>query len=151
MTCPFFMPTRRLEGGAWPHPARLPLGYGWEGHCTAPGNQGAKPELQRLQDECSLGYASSCPHLPAQRAWDAVRFAISSENESRVLLAYVCERNHLPIEHGNLEFKVREGSWARSHEDTRVQKMAECFVESWLQKTNSRDTTPDGEKVDEQS
>jgi hypothetical protein len=152
LACPFFMPTRKLDGGEWPHPARLPLGFGWEGHCTAPGNQGVTPDLQRLHDECSLGYASACPHLPKERAWDAVRFAVLSENESRVLLAYVCERNHLPAEHGSLELKVQERTWAKSHADARVQKMAQCFVEAWLEKGMSRvSRAADGEPIDEQS
>jgi hypothetical protein len=46
----------------------------------------------------------------------------------------VCERNHWPAEHGNLEFDLAQGVWLRGHEDARVQKMAECFLESYLKK-----------------
>ncbi len=137
MACPFFMPTRRLEGGAWLHPSRLPLGCGWEGECTAPGHQGAMPEPERLREECSLGYASNCPRLPVERPWDAVRFAVSSENASRVWLAYVCEKDHLPAEHGKLEFLLQDRAWVRSHSDERVQRMAECFLDSWLERKRS--------------
>lgn len=137
MACPFFMPTRKLHGGAWLHPARLPLGCGWEGYCTAPGHEGTSPDLARVEKECSLGYAAGCPNLPKQRAWDAIRFAVSSENESRVLLAYVCEKDHLPAEHGNLEFQIGARGWISRHSDVRVQKMAECFLESWLQKKST--------------
>ncbi len=135
LACPFFMPTRRSDEGVWFHPSRLPLGCGWEGHCTAPGHQGVIPEPQRLQDECSLGYAPTCPRLPGHRTWDAVRFAVSSESEAHVVVAYVCEKSHLPAEHGNLEYRVHDGQWASCHADARVQKMAECFLESWLQRT----------------
>ncbi|HST11249.1 MAG TPA: hypothetical protein VLL05_12805, partial [Terriglobales bacterium] len=75
--------------------------------------------------------------LPVQRDSDAIRFSVSSENETRVLVAYVCERNHLPVGHGNLEFRVRDGKCANSHPDLRIQKMAECFLESWLRKTRT--------------
>ena len=135
MTCPFFMPTRRSEGSAWFHPERLPLGSGWEGHCTAPGHEGVVPDPRRLQEDCSLGYAATCPRLPAGRAWDAIRFAVTGENEAQVCVTYACERNHLPAEHGNLEYRVRDAAWAAHHPDPRIQKMAECFLESWLRKS----------------
>ena len=134
VACPFFMPTRRSDEGLWLHPTRLPLGWGWEGYCTAPGHEGVVPDQRRLQEDCSLGYASSCPRLPAGRAWDAVRFAVSGENDTQVSVTYACERSHLPAEHGNLEYRVRDAAWAVRHPDPRVQRMAECFLESWLRK-----------------
>jgi hypothetical protein len=51
-----------------------------------------------------------------------------------LLLRYVCERNHRPAEHGDLEFDLAQAVWLRLHEDARVQKMAECFLESYLKK-----------------
>jgi len=152
LACPFFMPTRRFDAGEWLHPSRLPLGCGWEGYCTAPDHHGETPEPQRLKEECSLGYASNCPHLPAQRAWDAVRFAVSSENESHVLVAYVCEKNHLPAENGNLEFRFSDEAWARSHSDLRVQRMAECFLDSWrARKRGAVSSSTEDESIHEQS
>jgi hypothetical protein len=148
VACPYFMPTERSIEGAWIHPARLPLGSGWEGHCTAPGHEGVTPEPERLQQECSMGYASSCPRLPADRASDAVRFSVASENEARVLVTYACERNHLPAAHGNLEFRLHDRQCANSHSDPRIQKMAECFLESWLRKKpgslTAQDENPHG-------
>ena len=110
------------------------------------------PEAERLQEECSLGYASRCPRLPVERLWDAVRFAVSSENASRVSLAYVCEKNHLPAEHGKLEFLLQDRTWARSHTDLRVQRMAECFLDSWLErKRSSNPAESQNENLHEQS
>jgi hypothetical protein len=134
LACPFFMPIRQSHDIAWIHPSRLPLGCGWEGHCTAPGYEGTVPDAQQLQDGCNLGYAT-CSRLPQQRAWDAVRFAVSGEQESRISLSYVCEKNHLPCEHGRLEYVVDSDQWIGKHNDARIQKMVECFVASWLQKT----------------
>lgn len=138
LACPFFMPTHRSDEGAWLHPSRLPLGCGWEGHCTAPGYEGVVPNAERLHQDCSLGYATNCPHLPASRQWDAIRFSVARENESEILLAYSCERNHLPAGHGNLEYRLQNSEFTAIHPDGRIQKMAECFLESWLRRTRSR-------------
>jgi hypothetical protein len=54
---------------------------------------------------------------------------------ARVLfLRYVCERDHRPVEHGDLEFDLSRAVWVRRHDDVRIQKMAECFLESYLKK-----------------
>jgi hypothetical protein len=146
LACPFFMPVARLENGSWPHPARLPLGGGWCGHCTAPGHDGELPPQDVLEAFCNLGYASSCGWSPRERLWDAVRFAVSAPRESArheprdvdaariLLLRYVCERDHRPVEHGDLEFDLAQATWLRRHDDARIQRMAECFLESYLKK-----------------
>lgn len=149
LACPYFMPTTRLENGSWPHPARLPLGAGWCGHCTAPGHNGEIPSQSQLETFCNLGYANHCDWSPLQRPLDAVRFAISAprdivairDRESAaktptrlLLLHYACERNHRPIEHGDLEFDLHQAAWVRPHSDPRIQRMAECFLETYLQK-----------------
>ena len=149
MACPYFMPVAKLENGNWPHHARLPLGRGWAGHCTAAGHEGEIPAQDVLEAFCNLGYASGCGWAPVERLWDAVRFAVSAPPDSagprqnrvvgsagpRVLiLRYVCERNHRPVEHGDLEFELSRATWLRQHGDARIQKMAECFLESYLKK-----------------
>jgi hypothetical protein len=131
MTCPFFMPTRKSESGEWLHPSRLPLGGGWDGICMAPGHEGAIPQAEQLQNGCNLGYAAGCPQLPAQREWDAVRFVVTRERASRVCLSYVCEKNHLPGDHGLLEYSLTANQWTNCHPDPRIQKQAECFLDSW--------------------
>lgn len=149
MACPFFMPVERIENGNWPHPARLPLGCGWSGHCTAPGHDQQTPSRDIIEAFCNLGYASGCTWAPPQRSWDAVRFAASaplgsiSSGKSRgtndapartLRLVYVCERDHLPVAHGELEFDVSQTAWLKMHPDFRIQKMAECFLDSYLKK-----------------
>ncbi len=148
LACPYFMPVEKLENGSWPHPARLPLGAGWRGHCTSPGHEGELPPQDILEAFCNLGYADCCGWAPRERSWDAVRFAVSAPPEggkprgagigkvgAQVLrLRYVCERDHRPVESGDLEFDVLLGTWLLRHQDLRVQKMAECFLESYLKK-----------------
>jgi hypothetical protein len=140
------MPVAKQENGYWPHPARLPLGVGWAGHCTAPGHEGETPAQDVLQEFCNLGYPTNCSWSPAERRWDAVRFGVSArsgrnqaqdspDGSSRVLLLrYVCERNHRPIEYGELEFDLTRAIWLQGHEDSRIQKMAECFLVTYLKK-----------------
>lgn len=149
LACPYFMPVAKLENGNWPHPARLPLGGGWGGHCTAPGHEDAIPSQDILQAFCNLGYASSCGWAPAERPRDAVRFAVASPAKgsqefdpistehapARVLrLTVVYEQNNRPAGQGELEFDLSTTTWLRRHEDARIQKMAECFLESYLSK-----------------
>lgn len=152
MACPFFMPVAKLEDGAWPHPGRLPLGCGWSGFCTAPGHDGEFPSREGLEQFCNLGYAERCDRLPRERTWDAVRFAVSVDRtavsgsrhpaaginnivSSRTIqVEYVCELQHLPKDHGKLEFDGEAREWIRRHPDDRVQKMAECFLETYLMK-----------------
>ena len=67
---------------------------------------------------------------PPERLWDAVRFAVSRAARSAwrnradgmppllrrtLLLHYVCERNHRPVEHGDLEFDLSRATWLRQH------------------------------------
>jgi hypothetical protein len=149
LTCPYFMPVAKLENGNWPHPARLPLGCGWSGHCTAPGHEEAVPSQDVLQAFCNLGYAGRCGWAPAERLCDAVRFAVTAPARSsrelnplpaenapaRILrLTYVYEQRNLPAGQGELEFDLATTSWLRRHEDARIQKMAECFLETYVSK-----------------
>jgi hypothetical protein len=144
VACPFFLPIEKLAGGTWLHAARLPLGCGWSGHCTVPGHDGETPSLEELQNFCNLGYAEGCRRLPRERLWDSVRFAARTVSNgdgdrSRIQLRYICERGHLPAEHGTLEFDVSAERWEQSHHDRRVQRMAECFLESYIEKMKRRD------------
>ncbi len=136
LACPFFMPTQKLQGNAFLHPARLPLGAGWSGHCCAPGHEGAEPSDDELRELCNLGYAAACSRLPAQRSCDAVRFSIVQNRGAHLLLCFVCESEHRPAEHGELEYNASLGQWTSSHHDPRIQKMAECYLESYLLRRN---------------
>lgn len=153
MACPFFMPVSKLENGNWQHPFRLPLGSGWSGHCTAPSHEGETPSQLTLESFCNLGYAHGCAWSPEGHHWDAVRFAVSSPPrvgkgadelsattpQSRFLrLIYVCERDHLPIANGELKFDLSQAAWLQHHDDVRIQKMAECFMDSYLKRRSQK-------------
>jgi hypothetical protein len=61
-----------------------------------------------------------------------VRFGIARDTGSQILLLFVCEAGHLPAAHGTLEYDLSLGQWVSSHADPRIQKMAECYLESYL-------------------
>ena len=138
MACPYFFPLERIENPPWPHPARLPLGDGWTGHCTAPGHEGAQPTEEELQDGCNLGYARACPRLPRQRLCDAIRFSLARDRDHKLTVQFVCEIGHAPAEHGMLEFDAAAGRWSSRHEDARIQKMAECYLHSYRRRQESQ-------------
>ena len=129
MACPFFMPETQLDSD-WPFPQRLPLGAGWTGACTAPGHEGERPSEEELKSSCNLGYAKACSRLPDERHADAVRFALGGERDGILLVHFACERRYLPAGHGELLYDTAKGSWLQSHDDPRLQRMAECYVQA---------------------
>jgi hypothetical protein len=144
VACPFFLPIEKLSDGTWLHAARLPLGCGWSGQCTAPGHERETPSQDELRDFCNLGYAEGCGRLPSERTWDSIRFAARAishgAKNDHIQVRYVCEREHRPAAHGTLEFDAAEARWQQPHHDSRVQRLAECFLESWLEKMKVRDS-----------
>lgn len=132
MACPYFLPTERFEEGGWPHPPRLPLGGGWRGLCTAPGNETILPSDDELRNFCNLGYARECKHFPDSPGFEAVRFSIARDRDQRIHVYYVCERDHSPAGHGMLEFDCGAREWAIPHPDARIQCMADCYLQSYL-------------------
>jgi hypothetical protein len=129
MACPFFMPAEKADG-AFPRPALLPLGAAWKGECSASAEVHS-PNEDELRDHCNLGYAK-CEHLPEQRHADAVRFAVASASDRKIVVRYACERQHRPGDCGTLEFNCHQMKWTTSHSDARLQRMAECFLEAYL-------------------
>ncbi len=132
MACPFFYPDERHEAELWAFRGRLPLGDGYKGRCMAPGCHGRATSDEELRELCNLGYAGGCACRPKERHADAVHFA-AFEN-GRLLVKYSMVKDHAPAEHGVLEFDLNAHRWLREHPDPNLQRMAECYVESWLRK-----------------
>jgi hypothetical protein len=142
------MPVQKLSG-AWLHPSRLPLGGGWDGRCSAPGHEGSQPSDEELHEFCNMGYAAKCSRLPSQRDCDAVRFSVARDHGSRLLVWFVCETSYRPTKHGTVEYDVEHGTWIASQPGPSVhpniQKMLECYVQSYLQRRiqpATADSTP---------
>jgi hypothetical protein len=61
-----------------------------------------------------------------------VRFSVARDGGRQLILWFVCEAGHRPVEHGMLDYDVSLERWTSSHPDPRVQKMAECYLQSYL-------------------
>ncbi len=131
MACPFFFPTVKSDSIAWTFPARLPLGAGFCGTCRATEAEVA-PSENELRDFCNLGYSSACSRLPQQRRADCVRFAVAVDTGSSIVLHYVFEREHIPIEHGRVEFNRESQDWTVKLSDAVVQRQAQVYLQSYL-------------------
>jgi len=81
-----------------------------------------------------MGYAAKCTRLPVQRQFDAVRFSIASDRNQHLMVSCVGESAHLPVEHKQLEFDASQMQWIEMHPDPRIQKLAECYIQSYLQR-----------------
>jgi hypothetical protein len=136
LACPYFIPTHRADDLALPHPVWLPLGAAWRGTCAAAGHEAAVLNNQELES-CNLGYAKSCPRLPKERACDAVRFAVARESGESISLHFVLESDHLPAGNGLLEYDRRLKTWTSAHPQARTQKLAESFLQSYLERRSS--------------
>jgi len=135
--CPFFFPLRVLEPTAWLRPPRMPLGNTYAGVCHALPGAPVAPAEVRQQDLCNRGYArGQCDCFPADAAADAVRFSILGEEDGRIRLLYVLEKNHAPVEHGQLEF-MEALTGAEGREVLTAQ--ARAFVESYRRQTGDSD------------
>ena len=85
-----------------------------------------------------MGYAGGCPHLPANRCADNVRFAVARDEDSRIILHYVSERFHQPVEYGRLEYDCQLERWLAPMRDPCLQRQAECFVKVYLERRPRR-------------
>jgi hypothetical protein len=117
----------------------LPLGAAWSGCCTSPAADAKEaPGEHDLKHGCNLGYARHCPRLPQQRSADAVRIAVIHDRGGRITLQYILEMAYLPAGHGLLEYDAGARAWIHSHPDVRMQRMAECYLESYLLRRSLR-------------
>lgn len=140
MACPFFSPTHRAYDLSFPHPARLPLGASWRGVCSAPNHEQTVPADFEFES-CNLGYAKNCPRLPKARIADAVRFGVTKESPETVFVQFVFEIAHLPAGNGVLEYDRRLNTWPVAHPEPRIQRLAQVFLESYLQKSSNSSGT----------
>ena len=141
VACPFFFPVEKSPAIGWAFPARLPLGAGYCGTCRA-GADAVTPTDTELRDFCNLGYAKGCEKMPQVRSADCVRFALSKDEGTRILLQYVYEREHEPVKHGMVEYDYRAHQWIVPLSDEIVQRQAECFLFAYLERRQSASLSP---------
>ena len=135
MACPFFMPMRVLDQGAWTNPPRLPLGEPYYGTCVArPADLFSAAEAVQ-RELCNCGYArGQCDRFPEDSAADAVRFSVKADSGGRVRLVYVVEKDHAPLEHGELEYDAAAKRPVTGHTSELLEAQARAFAESYLRR-----------------
>jgi len=135
VACPFFFPGEKSQTVAWAFPSRLPLGAGFCGTCRANGQENT-PSDGELRDFCNLGYAAGCSRFPAERRADCLRFVVATDDAStgRIVLSYIYEREHAPVEHGRLEYDCTNQTWPSVLSDACGQRQAECFLAVYLER-----------------
>jgi hypothetical protein len=132
MACPYFIPAEVHGFELWPHRERLPLGDGFAGGCglQAPDSH-CDDETLRLH--CNLGYAgcySGCSHLPADRAFDAIRFLVRRESAVVLGVQFACEHAHQPALCGELRYDQSVKMWLEQP-DARLLPLADAAVRAW--------------------
>jgi hypothetical protein len=131
MACPYFYPLRRKDSGR----AMLPLGDGWEGECRA--GAPAAPDPAQASGPCSFGYARGrCARFPDAPGADAVRFSVGSHRDGLVRIRYALERDHLPFEHGTLDFSLAASAFLEPHPRETVARQARAYLESYFRRKN---------------
>ena len=133
MACPFFYPAEKSVTIAWAFPSRLPLGAGFCGTCRA-GAEESNPADDELRDFCNLGYSAGCPRLPSVRRADCLRFVVMHDGGNKIILDYIYEREHAPVERGQLEYDCAGQSWPVRLSDECAQRQAECYLAVYLER-----------------
>ena len=131
MACPYFFPIARHDAELWQHRRRLPLGDGFTGRCTAPGAT-ATPSDDQLGHNCNMGYATACPHLPADRSADAAHFCVAGNKDGLVHISWVLVKDHAAAGHGTLDFDRTQRQWVSRHPQDTLQQMADCYLQAYL-------------------
>jgi hypothetical protein len=133
VACPFFVPSRRLEIAGWVRPPRFPLGDPFGGACHAQPAEIVEPPEARQRELCNCGYARGrCDRFPGGSAADAVRFSVTDDSPSRLLLVYVVEKDHAPAEFGTLQYAIDDARLEAPDISDILVQQARAFLESYL-------------------
>jgi len=137
MACPYFYPLEAMDEKRWPAPPRLPLGDPYAGLCKARA-QPHVPSESALRDLCNQGYArGSCGEFPRESDPDAIRFGIARDSGGIVRIVFVVESNHLPHEHGAVEYSRESGQFVQAPAEEIPRKQAQAYLESYLRRKPS--------------
>jgi hypothetical protein len=133
VACPFFVPSRRLEVSGWIRPPRFPLGDAFGGTCHARPTEVLEPPEPHQRELCNCGYAQGrCDRFPGGDSPDAVRLSVTEDTPARLSLVYVIEKDHVPVEHGTLEYAVADARLDGPVISDILAQQAQAFLESYL-------------------
>ncbi len=141
MACPYFYPIERFDAKAWSKHPRLPLGDPYTGFCRVE-IRDVMPDQETLRHFCNLGGSRACPRFPKDAGPDAVRFSVSSDQQDRLKVFWVQERDHATVGHGVLEYSVASSQFLNgSNPGELLRKQARAYIESYLRRKTDPDTT----------
>jgi hypothetical protein len=125
-----------LEIDGWIRPPRFPLGDSFGGACHArPADIIEPSEAQQQRELCNCGYARTrCDRFPGGRAPDAVRFSVTEDTPNRLLVVYVVEKDHAPVEHGTLDYRISDSHLDGPVISEALIQQARAFLESYLRR-----------------
>jgi len=119
----------------WPHPARLPLGDGFDGVCRADREREYHPAAELLQQYCNLGYARRrCPRFPEEAGPDAVRFSVCGEAQGAIHLGYALEKDHRPHRCGSLVYDEARREFLTPPAEPILDRQAKAYSGSYLRR-----------------
>jgi hypothetical protein len=129
------MPQDRVDDSAWQHAPRWPLGDVYQGVCRSDPSRHFDPRDAGQRDLCNYGYARGrCDRFPRDSSADAIRFSVTGDEDGRLRLVYIVEKNHAPAEHGLVESSVEEIQSIRVGESELISNQARVFLESYLRR-----------------
>jgi hypothetical protein len=124
-----------LDQGVWTHAPRLPLGDPYRGACHAHSSEVFEPDEIDLRDLCNCGYARGrCERFPQESVADAARFSIAADEDDRVQLIYVLEKDYAPVEYGALHYAVGQDRMTGAQLSMPLERQARAFLESYLRR-----------------
>jgi hypothetical protein len=117
------------------------LGDQFGGACHAHPADIVEPPETHQRELCNCGYARTrCDRFPGGSAADAVRFSVTDDTPTRLLVVYVLEKDHAPVEFGTLEYNVADAHLEepRNIVGPRISEVlarqARAFLESYLRR-----------------
>ncbi len=72
--------------------------------------------------------------MPSARRADSIRFAVAMDAGEKILLYYVYDRGHAPVDDGRLEYDYAAQRWLSTLEDACGQRQAECYLATYLER-----------------
>jgi len=109
------------------------LGDPFGGACHAHPTEIIEPSEAQQREVCNCGYARGrCDRFPGGGAADAVRFSVTEDSPTRLLVVYVVEKDHAPAAFGTLEYLVPDFHLGGAPISNVLQQQARAFLESYL-------------------
>lgn len=72
--------------------------------------------------------------MPSPRSSDSLRFSVARDEDEKIVLQYVFDREHAPAGHGQLAYDYAAQRWISTLDDACAQRQAECYLSAYLER-----------------